>query len=88
MKKSKFSETQILKVLSEVETGRKVVDVCREYGISQPTFYNWRGKYAGLQPNQLKELKELRNELSRYKRMYAELAHSNHVLKDVLEKKL
>lgn len=88
MKKSKFTEIQILKILSEAETGRKVVDVCREHGISQPTFYNWRSKYAGMQPSQLKELKEIKKELSQYKRMYAELAHQNHVLKDVLEKKL
>ena len=88
MKRSKFTETQILKILAEAETGRKVVDVCREHGISQPTFYNWQSKYAGMQPNQLKELKDLKKELAQYKKMYAELAHQNHVLKDVIEKKL
>ena len=88
MKKSKHSETQILKILSEQENGRKVSDLCREYGISQPTFYNWKSKYGGMQPNQLKKLKELESELNQYKKMYAELAHQNHVLKDVIEKKL
>jgi len=88
MKKSKHSETQILKILSEQENGRKVSDLCREYGISQQTFYNWKSKYGGMQPNQLKKLKEMESELSQYKKMYAELAHQNHVLKDVIEKKL
>lgn len=88
MKKSRHTETQILKILSEADSGRKVADICREYGISQPTFYNWRSKYGGMQPNQLKRLKELENELSQFKKMYAELAHQNHVLKDVIEKKL
>lgn len=88
MRKSKHSETQILKILSEAEAGCKVVDLCREYGISQPTFYNWRSKFGGMQPNQLKELRELRKELSQFKKMYADLAHQNHVLKDVIEKKL
>lgn len=88
MKKSIFTETQILAILAEHEKGRKATDPCREHGISQPTFYTWRSKYSGMQPNQLKRLKELESELSQYKRMYAELAHANHVLKEVLEKKL
>lgn len=88
MKKSKHTETQILKILSEHEQGRKASDLCREYGISQPTFYTWRSKYGGMHPNQLKKLKELEAELGQYKKMYAELAHQNHVLKDVIEKKL
>lgn len=88
MKKTKFTETQILKILSEYEAGRKASDLCREHGISQPTFYSWRSKYGGLQPNQLKRLKELEIELGQYKKMYAELARQNHVLKDVIEKKL
>lgn len=88
MRKSKHSETKILKILAEAESGRKVADICREHGISQPTFYNWRSKYGGMQPNQLKELREMKKELTQYKKMYAELAHQNHVLKDVIEKKL
>ena len=64
MKKSKYTETQILKILAEYEGGRKAAELCREYGISQPTFYGWRSKYDGLQ---LKRLKELETELAQYK---------------------
>lgn len=68
MKKSKHSESQILKILSEHENGRKVTDLCREHGISQPTFYKWKSKYGGMQ------LKELESKLNQNKKMYAELA--------------
>lgn len=88
MRTSRFTETQILGILSEFDKGRKAVDLCREHGISQPTFYAWRSKYAGMQSSQLKRLKELERELTQFKKMYAELAHQNHVLKDVIEKKL
>jgi putative transposase len=88
MKKSNFSETQILKIVAEAESGRKIGDICREHGISQQTFYNWRKKYSGMEPNQLRRLKELEGELAQFKRMYADLALQNQVLKDVIEKKL
>jgi len=88
MKKTRYSETQIIKILTEHENGRKLADLCREYGISQATFYNWKSKYGGMDANQLKRVKELESELSRYKKMYAELAHDNYILKDVIEKKL
>lgn len=88
MKKSNFTETQILAIVAEAESGRKIQDICREHGITQPTFYNWRKKYAGMQPNQLKRLKELEAELTQFKRMYADVALQNQVLKDVIEKKL
>jgi len=88
MKKSRFTETQIIKILNEQEKGRKLADLCREHGISQATFYNWKSKYGGMDASQLKRVKELETELSRYKRMYAELAHDNYILKDVIEKKL
>jgi len=88
MKKSNFSETQILKIVAEAESGRKIGDICREHGISQQTFYNWRKKYSGMQPNQLRRLKELESELAQFKRMYADIALQNQVLKDVIEKKL
>jgi putative transposase len=74
MKKSNFSETQILKIVAEAESGRKIGDICREHGISQQTFYNWRKKYSGMEPNQLRRLKELEGELAQFKRMYADLA--------------
>ena len=88
MKKSNFTETQILAIVAEAESGRKIHDICREHGITQATFYNWRKKYAGMQPNQLKRLKELEAELTQFKRMYADVALQNQVLKDVIEKKL
>jgi putative transposase len=61
MKKSRYSETQIVKVLKEVETGKLVKDVCREYGISDATYYNWKAKYGGMEASDVKRLKELEN---------------------------
>lgn len=88
MKKTKFTESQIIGILKSQEQGKKVADICREHGISQPTFYQWKSKYSGMDVNQLKRVKELEIELARYKKMYAELAHDNYILKDVIEKKL
>lgn len=88
MKKSKFSESQIIAILRLQESGQSVADICREYGISQPTFYQWRTKYSGLEVSQLKRLKELEAELSQYKRIVAEQTLQITVLKDVVEKKL
>ena len=88
MKKSKFSESQIIAILKQYEAGMKVSDLCREHGICQATFYNWKSKYSGLDTSKLKQLKELEAELSRYKRIVAEQALSITVLKDVVEKKL
>lgn len=88
MKKSKYSESRIIGILKQYENGIKVSDLCREHGISQPTFYNWKSKYGGMDTKQLKRLKELEGELSHYKKMYAEACLDNRVLKDVIEKKL
>jgi putative transposase len=88
MKKTIHTEPQILGILNEQEQGKKVVDICREHGISQPTFYQWKSKYGGMDLHQLKRVKELESEVSRYKRMFAELSFENHVLKDVISKKL
>jgi len=88
MKKSRFTESQIIKIVKEQESGKKVVDICREYGISQPTLYNWKSKYGGLKVNQLKRLKEMESELSQYKKIVAEQTLHITVLKDVIEKKL
>jgi len=88
MKKSKFTESQIISILRLQESGQSVADICREYGISQPTFYQWKTKYSGLELSQLKRLKELEAELSQYKRIVAEQTLQITVLKDVVEKKL
>jgi putative transposase len=88
MKKSKFTESQILGILKAQESGRSVADICREHGISQPTFYQWKSKYSGMEVAQLKRLKEQESELAQYKRIVAEQSLQITVLKDVIEKKL
>jgi len=87
MKRSKFTESQIIKAIKENEAGRSVDDISRELGINPGTFYNWRKKYSGMEASQLKEMKELQVENAKLKRMYAELALQNTMLKDVLGKK-
>lgn len=87
MKKSTFSETRILKMLKEYESGRDVSGICREYGVSRATFYNWKKKYSGMDGTQVKRLKELEQENHRLKRMYADLSLDHQMLKDVLGKK-
>jgi putative transposase len=88
MRKSRFTETGILAVLGEGEAGLPVAEVCRNHGISTPTYYVWKGELAGMSPNKLKRTKELEAENSRLKRMYAELALENAAIKDVLSRKL
>lgn len=87
MKKKRFTEEKIIGILKEAESGRKVVEICRDYGISIPTFYTWRKKHDGLQVSQLKKLKELEVENRKLKRMYAEAMMDKEALKDVLAKK-
>lgn len=88
MKKSRFTESQIVSILAQHEKGQKVADICREHGISQPTFYQWQRKFGGLAVSDLKRLKELESELSQFKRIVADLTLQNRILKDVIEKKL
>lgn len=88
MKKSRFTETQIIKVLKEVEAGRLVKEVCREYDISDATYYNWKAKYGGMEASDIKRLKALEEENRRLKQMYADLSLDHKILKDVVEKKL
>jgi putative transposase len=87
MKKTKFTETQIVNALKEYEAGKSVSDLCRELGVNKQTIYNWKKKYSGMDTSQLAELKALKEENARLKRMYAELAMDVVVLKDVLSKK-
>ena len=88
MKKSLFSETKIVSTLNRNESGEKVKDLCRELGISEATFYTWKSKYGGLNVSELKRIKELEQENSRLKKMYAELSLVHHAFKDAVEKKL
>lgn len=88
MKRSRFTETQIVSILKEADAGLQVKEVCRKHGISEPTYYSWKSKYGGMQASDLKRMKELERELSQLKRMYADLALENHALKDLIEKKL
>ena len=88
MKKTRYTESQIIKVLNEVEGGRMVKDICREYGISDATYYNWKSKYGGMTASDIKKLKELEDENRRLKRMYADLSLQHEALKDIVEKKL
>ena len=87
MKKKRFTEEQITRVLKEYEGGREIKDLCRELGITSTTFYNWRKKYSGMDSSQLKRLKELEAENRKLKQMYADAALDNRALKDVISKK-
>ncbi|MFP5079923.1 transposase [Pedobacter sp. JCM 36344] len=88
MKKSNFSDPQIIKILSSQESGKSVSDICREHCISQGTFYKWKSKYSGMEVSQVKQLKDLEKELVQYKKIVAEQIFQITVLKDVIEKKL
>jgi putative transposase len=88
MKKSRFTETQIITILKEAGAGVLVKDICRKHGISDATYYNWKSKYGGMSASDLKRLKEMERELSQLKRMYADMALENRALKDLIEKKL
>jgi putative transposase len=87
MKKTKFTESQIVTCIKEHESGRKAEDICRELGINRSTFYYWKKRYSGMDSLQLKRLKELEEENRKLKTMYADLALDNKMLKDVLSKK-
>lgn len=87
MKGNRHTEEQIIAILKEQEAGLKTAELCRKHGISEPTYYVWKSKYAGMEVSQLRHLKDVEAELARLKRMYAELALDHHVLKDVLSRK-
>jgi putative transposase len=88
MKKSRFTETQIVSILKKHEAGAKTSDLSRECGISEATFYNWKAKYGGMTVNELKRVKELEDENARLKKMYANLSLVHEAFKDAVEKKL
>jgi len=88
MRQSKFTETQIVSMLKEADAGRPVNEIWRKYGISSATYYKWKAKYGGLEASDIKRLKELEQENSKLKRLYADMALENAALKDLIEKKL
>lgn len=88
MKRTKFTETQIVSALKEYEAGKTVADLCRELGVNKQTIYNWHKKYGGMETQDLKRLKELEDKYNRLQKMYSDLAMDNRILKDVIEKKL
>ena len=88
MKKSKFSESAMVRAVQQLESGVTAEVICRELGISRQTLYTWRGKYSGMEVSQVKKLKELEEENRRLKQMYADLSLDYRILKDVIEKKL
>lgn len=85
--KKRYTEEQIIKVIKEHEAGASVADICRRLGISTGTFYNWRSKYAGLEVNEAKRLRELESENNKLKKLLAEKLFENEALKDVVSKK-
>lgn len=88
MKRSRFTEGQIVGILKQVEGGLAVKDACREHGIAEGTYYNWKAKYGGMEASDIKRLKDLEDENRRLKHMFADLSLENRVLKDIIEKKL
>lgn len=88
MKKTKFSESQIVQILREAEAGVSLDELSRQHGFSKTSFYKWKAKYSGMSVSELKRLKELEEENRRLKQMYANLSLEHEVLKDIIEKKL
>jgi len=88
MKKSRFSEQQIINILKQADAGVKVQDLCRQHGISDATYYKWKSKYGGMEASDIRRLREVEVENSKLKRMFADLALENRALKDLIEKKL
>lgn len=86
MKRTKFTEQQIVFALKQAETGTRVDEVCRKMGISEATFYNWKKKYGGLGVSELRELKQLKEENARLKQIVADLSLDKQMLQDVLKK--
>lgn len=88
MKKPKYSDTKVVAILKEAEAGLPVKELCRKYGVSSATYYNWKSKFGGMSASDVKRTRELEAENAKLKRMYADLALENTALKDLIEKKL
>ena len=88
MKKSRFTETQIVSILKEADAGMKVEELCRKHGISSASYYNWKKKYGGMDASEIKRLKELEEENAKLKRMYTDMALENTALKDLIVKRV
>jgi len=87
MKKTKFTETQIFSILKQQEAGIPTKEICRQHGISEATFYNWKSRYGGMEASDVKRLKDLEEENSRLKKMFADLSLDNQILKELFAKK-
>ena len=88
MRKSKVSPERIAKILKEFEGGKSAQEICREYGVSDATFYKWRERYVGMNGKDLRRLKELEEENRKLKQMYSSLALDHELAKEIIEKKL
>ena len=88
MKQTRFTETQIVAILKEADSGMKVAELCRQHGISPSTYYQWKSKYGGLEASELKRIEELEAENAELKRMYADASMERDALKRLLQKKL
>ena len=88
MKKSRYTEAQIVATLKQVEGGRKVKEVCRELGICENTYYRWKSKFGGMEASDIKKMKDLEDENRRLKQMFADMSLENRALKEIIEKKL